>query len=825
MAIRFYLTTNADTVLPTDDDLTVYGTQPTLNLNDSLAGGGGFDTLALGGSGTFDLTSLPRFDGFEAVTLTNETTTAATLKLRDGTSSVVTLDRGQSTATTDANGSALINVYLGTGTNTIIGGAENDAFYVQSPSDIHPGDTISGGGGVNTLYIGSNGPYNFSDVFDISQVQFSNISSLIINSLNPTNFRISSSTLVDIPTIYKGDLAQTSFITSDSTLYLNNIVIPYSPSYYVGHGIYTTPFPLVGFTSDNAAGTTFYLNGTSQASVVAGGPGSDTVVSQTVISFNDREKVLSRSIETVTDPSGSYHRLVSITTPNETVNTSHQVISGTVDASATGTVSVYSGSNLVGTAAIQADHTWVTTVSLGPDASYSLQAQVGDAAGDVGRSNSVVVTVDTSPPVVSINNSGGDVTDRYVNLSGSAVTQTANGINASGEAGATVKVYEGSTLLGGATVDSGGHWSLGVVLAGAGGHTLVASETDGAGNVGRSNSVTFNALDANPGNDTLFAGAGTSILDGGAGDDTVVLPYTLTQASLSYDAAGRTILDGPNGAHDVLSGFEHYRFTDGTVNEHASSALVDDLFYYAHNNDVWNVRVDATAHYNASGWHEGRDPNADFSTTGYLAANADVRAAGINPLSHYDANGWKEGRDPSANFDNELYLSHNPDVKAAGVDPLAHYLTNGQAEGRQAYSAVGTAVNLAVHPGFDAEYYLLSNADVAKAAIVAGGDSFAFAYNHYETSGWHEGRNPNAVFDVKGYLAAYGDVKAANIDPLAHYEANGWKEGRDPSASFDVKAYESHYTDVANAHIDPMLHYLQSGALEGRTAFNDGHFG
>ncbi|MCJ2104600.1 hypothetical protein MKK70_04235, partial [Methylobacterium sp. E-041] len=204
---------------------------------------------------------------------------------------------------------------------------------------------------------------------------------------------------------------------------------------------------------------------------------------------------------------------------------------------------------------------------------------------------------------------------------------------------------------------------------------------------------------------------------------------------------------------------------------HAGSALVDDLYYDVTNPDVWAAHVDPTTHYNASGWHEGRDPNADFSTNGYLAANADVRAAGINPLTHYDQFGWKEGRDPSANFDNELYLANNPDVKSAGIDPLTHYLTFGQAEGRQGYAAIGKAGDLATHPGFDAEYYLLSNPDVAKAAIAAGGDSFAFAYQQYENFGWHEGRNPNAVFDTKGYLAAYSDVKAANIDPLAHYDS------------------------------------------------------
>ncbi|WP_204268548.1 hypothetical protein, partial [Escherichia coli] len=68
------LTPNADTVLPSDEDQIVYATALTFNPSDSLEGGAGFDTLALSGSGTFDLGSPLRFTGFEAVTLTNETT-------------------------------------------------------------------------------------------------------------------------------------------------------------------------------------------------------------------------------------------------------------------------------------------------------------------------------------------------------------------------------------------------------------------------------------------------------------------------------------------------------------------------------------------------------------------------------------------------------------------------------------------------------------------------------------------------------------------------------------------------------------------------------
>ncbi|GBU17528.1 MULTISPECIES: hypothetical protein [Methylobacterium] len=253
--------------------------------------------------------------------------------------------------------------------------------------------------------------------------------------------------------------------------------------------------------------------------------------------------------------------------------------------------------------------------------------------------------------------------------------------------------------------------------------------------------------------------------------------------------------------------------------------LVDAIFYLRGNQDVARAHLDPGAHYSGSGWHEGRDPNAFFSTNGYLAANGDVRAAGVNPLTHYDSNGWREGRDPSASFDNELYLARNPDVRAAGIDPLTHYLTSGIFEGRQAYAAIGRASDLTVHPGFDAEYYLLANPDVARAAITVGGDSFAFAYRHFEDHGWREGRDPNAFFDTDGYLAAYGDVRAAGIDPLAHYDQYGWREGRDPSAAFDTRAYEATYGDVRAAGIDPLLHYLTNGALEGRSSFGDGHFG
>ena len=205
---------------------------------------------------------------------------------------------------------------------------------------------------------------------------------------------------------------------------------------------------------------------------------------------------------------------------------------------------------------------------------------------------------------------------------------------------------------------------------------------------GTSGNDTFNgtaeaeSYNGGPGSDTISGGPGSDLLNGGAGDDTAVFNYSLTQARIGFANNG-LVLTGPEG-RDVLLNVEHYRFTDGTVDNDAS-ALVDDLYYFIRYPDIWNARVDPEKHFAEFGWREGRDPNAFFDTKGYLAANPDVAAAGVNPLQHYHDFGWKEGRDPSPNFDTDKYLAAYPDIAAAKVDPLEHYLFFGLNEGRFAF--------------------------------------------------------------------------------------------------------------------------------------------
>jgi hypothetical protein len=186
-----------------------------------------------------------------------------------------------------------------------------------------------------------------------------------------------------------------------------------------------------------------------------------------------------------------------------------------------------------------------------------------------------------------------------------------------------------------------------------------------------------------PADDTFAAPLDVSRINALGGHDTVTFGFRLVDATVTYED-DKVIIDGPS-SHTVLTGVEKFVFTDGTVDNSDGNPLVDDLFYYARNHDVWNARVDADAHYALFGAHEGRDPNAWFDARGYLAAYADVRAAGVDPLEHYLTFGWKEGRDPSVSFDTSAYLAANPDVAAAGINPLRHYLEFGLAEGRSAH--------------------------------------------------------------------------------------------------------------------------------------------
>jgi Bacterial Ig-like domain len=197
---------------------------------------------------------------------------------------------------------------------------------------------------------------------------------------------------------------------------------------------------------------------------------------------------------------------VSITSAGGLTNDASQTISGTVTdtAAAVGaTVTLYDNDSTapIGTAAVTGG-AWSTTVTLVGDGSHSIVAEDTDAAGNTGTSAPVVFTLDTMPPTVAITTAGGLTNQASQTISGTVTATEA-------APGSTVTLYDNgsTTALGSATVGSGGAWSTTVTLSGDGTHSIVAEDTDAAGNTGISSPVVF-TLDTVPPTVTITSAGG-----------------------------------------------------------------------------------------------------------------------------------------------------------------------------------------------------------------------------------------------------------------------------------------------------------------------------
>ncbi len=175
--------------------------------------------------------------------------------------------------------------------------------------------------------------------------------------------------------------------------------------------------------------------------------------------------------------------VVAIASPGGLTNQPAQTISGTVDAADAGTtVTIMDGTTVLGTATVGGDGTWSSAVTLTGQGTHTIVATDTDAAGNTGTSSTVGFTLDTIAPVVAISSTGG-----LTNQPAQAISGTVD----VADAGTTVTIMDGTTVLGTATVGGDGTWSSAVTLTGQGTHTIVATDTDAAGNTGTSSTVSY----------------------------------------------------------------------------------------------------------------------------------------------------------------------------------------------------------------------------------------------------------------------------------------------------------------------------------------------
>ncbi|MCX9017762.1 Ig-like domain-containing protein, partial [Citrobacter portucalensis] len=167
-------------------------------------------------------------------------------------------------------------------------------------------------------------------------------------------------------------------------------------------------------------------------------------------------------------------------------NDTRPVLSGSAEAGAR--VAIYDNGALLATVTATIDGTWeYLTTTLG-NGQHVFTAIATDAAGNVSPvSGGFTINVDTIAPSVPLLVSVvDDIAGGVFNaaLSNGQLTNDARPtLNGTAEAGSTISIYDGSTLLGTALVQSNNSWSFTPTTPLANGsHTFTVTATDAAGN-------------------------------------------------------------------------------------------------------------------------------------------------------------------------------------------------------------------------------------------------------------------------------------------------------------------------------------------------------
>ena len=181
-----------------------------------------------------------------------------------------------------------------------------------------------------------------------------------------------------------------------------------------------------------------------------------------------------------------------------------------------------------------------------------------------------------------------------------------------------------------------------------------------------------------------------------------------------------------------------------------------------------------------------------FDLDYYRSSNPDIEAAGVPPLAHFFDAGCAEGRRPNFYFEPQWYLDRYPDIRAAGMQPLFHFAIHGAQEGRQP------------GPFFNTEWYRNLH-DIPEGAS---------ALAHYLRECRFGRVSPIPDFDVEFYTHNNPDILAAQVDPFRHFLESGFREGRNPSAEFDVKFYARRYLN-GDLSKNPFLHWLEHKSKPG----------
>ena len=262
----------------------------------------------------------------------------------------------------------------------------------------------------------------------------------------------------------------------------------------------------------------------------------------------------------------------------DATNTATPVLSGTAEPGSTVTIS--DGDAALGSVTAGDDGSWSYTTPTLDDGDHSLTAVVTDPAGNSSAATTpVVVTVDTAAPAAASGlQLSSDQSGAPVAVAGGITSDPTPTLSGSAEPDAIVTVYDGATALGSVATDADGSWSFTAPALSEGDHSLTATVTDAAGNVGPASDALAFTVDTTPpvaAADLLLSNEnGTAILSGGLTNSaTPVLSGTADAGSLITVSDGANVLGSATVDADGSWSFTSPELADGL---HSLTATVTD---------------------------------------------------------------------------------------------------------------------------------------------------------------------------------------------------------------------------------------------------------
>ena len=356
--------------------------------------------------------------------------------------------------------------------------------------------------------------------------------------------------------------------------------------------------------------------------------GNTSAASATVSVTVDTVAPAASTLQVVNDITGT------VVANGGSTNDNTPTLNGTAEAGSR--VSIFDGGTLLGTATAGASGAWSFTTSALTQGTHPLSVTVTDLAGNVSGSTAATVIVDTTAPAavtaLAVSNNNGSTPVTIPN--GGVTNDNTPLLSGSGEVGARISVYEGTTLLGTATVGSNGQWSLISPTLASGPHTLTVTATDAAGNVSPSVNATLTIDTTAPAASTLVITNDSvtptvTVPSGGATRDTTpVLSGTAEAGALVRIYDGTALLGSVTASNGGAWSFTTPTLTQGA---HALNVTVTDTAGNVSGTTTASVTIDNVAPTAVTGLAINT-AGTTLTGSGEAGATVTVRDAGGNAI-------------------------------------------------------------------------------------------------------------------------------------------------------------------------------------------------